>query len=85
MSTLIQRYKPSYKSKAKIPEKYFEGLNTKERKLMTKEILERPQSLKYWSADKAYSKRLRKEKESLPKSKYTLAFHKKYGKEAGLR
>lgn len=83
MSGFSRKYKPAYKSKDKIPEKYFEGLNTKERALMTKEILQRPQSLKYWSADKAYTKRLRKEKEILPKGQYAIAFHKKYGKENG--
>lgn len=77
----MKKYKPAYKSADKIPERYFEGLNQKERALMTKEILKRPDSLKYWSADKAYAKRLKKEKESLPKSQYTLAYHKKYGKE----
>lgn len=83
MSGFSRKYKPAYKSKDKIPEKYFEGLNEKERTLMTKEILQRPQSLKYWSADKAYTKRLRKEKETLPKGQYTIAFYKKYGKENG--
>jgi hypothetical protein len=77
-----KKYKPSYKSKDKIPERYFDNLNTKEKKLMEKEILKRPMSLTYWSADKAYAKRLKKDKEFLlPKSTYTQKYIKKYGKE----
>jgi len=77
-----KKYKPSYKSKDKIPKRYFNNLNDKERKLMEKEILKRPMSLKYWSADKAYAKRLKKDKcFTSPRNTYTQKYIKKYGKE----
>ena len=41
--------------------------------------MERPQNLKYWTADKAYEKRIKKQGKTIPKSKGYLAYIKKYG------
>ena len=58
MKKLKKTYKPSYKSKEDIPKRYFKNLTASEKKKMISEVLERPQNLKYWTADKAYEKRL---------------------------
>lgn len=81
MKTLKKSYSPSYKTKEDIPKRYFKNLNASEKKKMISEVLERPQNLKYWTADKAYEKRLKKQGKTIPKSKWYLAYVKKYGKE----
>lgn len=74
------KYPPSY-NKKNIPKRYLKDLNTSEKKKMVKEITKRPDSLKFWSADKEYSKRLKSEKRTIKHSKYYLDYIKKYGKE----
>lgn len=81
MKTLKKSYSPSYKTKEDIPKRYFKNLNASEKKKMISEVLERPQNLKYWTADKAYEKRLKKQGKTIPKSKWYLTYVRKYGKE----
>ena len=78
---MIKKYKPLYKSKKQIPVRYTEDLLPSEKKQMEKEILSRPKSLKFWTGDKLYKKRISKEKTKIPKSQYYLKYVKKYGKE----
>lgn len=77
----IKKYKPSYKKKKDIPTRYVKDLTPSEEKKMVKEILARPASLKYWTGDQAYEKRLKKTGRKLPKSKYYRKYIKIYGKE----
>lgn len=81
MKKLKKLYRSSYKTEEDIPKRYFKNLTASEKKKMISEILERPQNLKYWSADKAYEKRLKKQRKIIPKSKYYLSYVKKYGAE----
>jgi len=78
---MIKKYKPLYKTKKQIPRRYTEDLLPSEKKQMEKEILTRPKSLKFWTGDKLYKKRIDKEKVKIPKSQYYLKYVKKYGKE----
>lgn len=79
MKTLKKYYPASYKNKKDIPKRYFKNLNTSEKKKMISEVLKRPQNLDYWTADKAFEKRIKKTKKIIPKSKWYLAYIRKYG------
>lgn len=79
MKKLKKFYKSSYKTEEDIPKRYFKNLNASEKKKMISEVLERPQNLKYWSADKAYEKRIKKQGKTIPKSKWYAAYIRKYG------
>lgn len=79
MKTFKKLYSPSYRTKEDIPKRYFKNLTASEKKKMISEVLERPNNLKYWTADKAYEKRITKQKKTIPKSQYYLAYVKKYG------